>query len=203
MMLFFLKDAENDTDNILEILKKYSSEIKVFKTKSIPLNLEKFNLRNKFIAFSGIGNPQNFSNILLQNKFNIVEEFIFADHHEYSTNELKKIKEKAKLINADIITTEKDYFRISEKDRSGIDYLEIDLKIEHEKDLINFLKLSYMNNVKYFIQFLIIILLFAIFKILGLKISTFISQWKIIFKLFGPLFRSKKTCDSNLTKAIS
>ena len=136
----FLKDAENDTDNILEILKKYSSEIKVFKTKSIPLNLKKFNLRNKFIAFSGIGNPQNFSNILLQNKFNIVEEFIFADHHEYSTNELKKIKEKAKLINADIITTEKDYFRISEKDRSGIDYLEIDLKIEHEKDLINFLK---------------------------------------------------------------
>ena len=36
----FLKDAENDTDNILEILKKYSSEIKVFKTKSIPLNLK-------------------------------------------------------------------------------------------------------------------------------------------------------------------
>ena len=136
----FLKDAENDTDNILEILKKYSSKIKVFKSKSIPLNLEKFNLRDKFIAFSGIGNPKNFSNILLQNKFNIVEEFIFADHHEYSTNELKKIKEKAKLINANIITTEKDYFRISEKDRSGIDYLEIDLKIEHEKDLINFLK---------------------------------------------------------------
>ena len=57
-----------------------------------------------------------------------------------------------------------------------------------------------MNNVKYFIQFLIIILLFAIFRILGLKISTFISQ--IIFKLFGPLFRSKKTCDSNLTKVF-
>ena len=54
-----------------------------------------------------------------------------------------------------------------------------------------------MKKIKYLLQFVIIIFLFFIFRILGLKISRFISSF--IFKNFGPLFRSKKTSYKNLS----
>ncbi|MDC0151151.1 lysophospholipid acyltransferase family protein [Candidatus Pelagibacter sp.] len=57
-----------------------------------------------------------------------------------------------------------------------------------------------MNNIKYFFQFIIIIFLFLVFKVLGLKISIFISGK--IFMLVGPLFRSKKICHQNLSIAF-
>jgi KDO2-lipid IV(A) lauroyltransferase len=53
-----------------------------------------------------------------------------------------------------------------------------------------------MKQIKYFIQFIGIILLFLIFKILGFKISKILSSF--IFKNIGPLFRSKKISESNL-----
>ncbi len=57
-----------------------------------------------------------------------------------------------------------------------------------------------MNSIKYFIQFLIIILFFLIFKILGLKLASNISS-KIV-SIFGPFFRSKKIIKTNILKAI-
>ncbi len=57
-----------------------------------------------------------------------------------------------------------------------------------------------MINIKYFFQFIVIIFLFIFYKILGLKISNFISGK--IFILFGPLFRSRKTCHENLSLAF-
>ena len=57
-----------------------------------------------------------------------------------------------------------------------------------------------MNKIKYFLQFLIIITLFAIFKILGIKISSYISGK--LFELIGPFFRSKKIIDENIKRAF-
>ena len=56
-----------------------------------------------------------------------------------------------------------------------------------------------MNNLKYFLQFLIIILLFITFKFIGLRYSSILSGK--IFSYFGPLFRSNKISKSNLAKA--
>ena len=57
-----------------------------------------------------------------------------------------------------------------------------------------------MNKIKYFLQFLIIITLFALFKILGIKISSYISGK--LFELIGPFFRSKKIIDENIKRAF-
>ena len=57
-----------------------------------------------------------------------------------------------------------------------------------------------MNNLKYFFQFLIIIFLFIICKLLGLKFSSILSG--IIFSFLGPIFRSNSISKSNLTKAF-
>ena len=54
-----------------------------------------------------------------------------------------------------------------------------------------------MKKIKYFIEFLLIIFLLIIFKILGLKVSLFISSF--IFRMIGPLFRAKKISYNNLS----
>ena len=57
-----------------------------------------------------------------------------------------------------------------------------------------------MKQIKYFFEFIIISFLFFIYKILGLKISSFISGK--LFEIFGPLFRSKEIIKSNIRRAI-
>ena len=57
-----------------------------------------------------------------------------------------------------------------------------------------------MNKLKYFAQFILIVLFFLIFKILGLKFASFISGK--FFQLIGPIFRSKKLIHSNIKKAF-
>ena len=57
-----------------------------------------------------------------------------------------------------------------------------------------------MKKIKYFLQFITIIFLFAIFKLIGLKYSSIFSGR--FFTLIGPLFRSKNICHKNLSKAL-
>ena len=57
-----------------------------------------------------------------------------------------------------------------------------------------------MKNIKYFIQFILIMLLFGIFKILGFKFSKILSGSLMI--IFGRFFRSKDIIFSNLSKAF-
>ena len=57
-----------------------------------------------------------------------------------------------------------------------------------------------MKYIKYFFQFLVVIIFFLIFKILGPKLSSNISGK--IFEYIGPLFRSKKIIIANIKKAF-
>ena len=57
-----------------------------------------------------------------------------------------------------------------------------------------------MKYIKYFLQFILIIFSFLIFKILGPKISSYASGK--IFEIIGPYFRSKKIIHSNIKKAF-
>ena len=57
-----------------------------------------------------------------------------------------------------------------------------------------------MKIIKYFLQFLFVIIFFSLFKILGLNISS--SLGGKLFEKIGPLFRSKKLIHSNLKKAF-
>ena len=59
---------------------------------------------------------------------------------------------------------------------------------------------KYIKFFKYLIEFIVIIIFYFIFKILGLKISTFISRK--IFNIFGSIFRSKKVVSKNLKIAF-
>ena len=57
-----------------------------------------------------------------------------------------------------------------------------------------------MKNIIYFLQFIIVIIFFIFFKILGPNKSSYLGGK--LFELIGPFFRSKKLINSNIKKAL-
>ena len=125
--------------NIENEIFSQNKKIKIFYTKYKPQNINEFK-NNKVVAFAGIGNPENFFNLLRDNKIDLVEEIKFPDHHKYSENELKNLFDKAKKHSAVLLTTEKDYFRISESYKQNINCLKIKVEIENRNQFIEEIK---------------------------------------------------------------
>jgi tetraacyldisaccharide 4'-kinase len=138
----FINGNETDTTNLKSLINKYNKNIKFFDAYYFPTNTEEFDITKKYIIFSGIGNPETFRDTLIKNKFNIIKEIIFPDHHNYTQIDIDKIKLQAKKLNANIITTEKDYVKINSNEDDEIRFLKIELKVKNEADLISYLRLS-------------------------------------------------------------
>lgn len=133
----FLKNKKNFN---VKFIKKVNPKIKIFLSNYKITNINRFNLSNNYLIFSGIGNPNDFKNSLIISNFKIVKELIFPDHYKYTHEDILNIKKQALKLNAKIITTEKDYTKLSYKERKDIKFIKIDLKINNEKNLINFIK---------------------------------------------------------------
>ena len=136
----FLKGENIYNKKIVKSINKVNRKMKIFFTYFKVINLKKFDNKKKYLIFSGIGNPDSFKKELIKNKLNIVKEVIFPDHFEYKKKDIKNIKKIARDLNAEIITTEKDYVKISKIDKKNINFLKVDLVIKKEKKFINFLK---------------------------------------------------------------
>ena len=136
----FLKHISKKNNKIIKLIKIINPKIKIFNTKYVITNLSKFNLKKQYIVFSGIGNPESFKTFLKNNKFNIIDNIIFPDHYKYKKNDIIKIIKKANNINAQIITTEKDFVKIPKNYQNEINHINIDMKIKQSNDLIKFLK---------------------------------------------------------------
>ncbi len=135
----FLNGNLGNFKKIENQIKNINLDIKIFKTFYKILNIQKYNLDLEYLIFSGIGNPSDFKNILLENKFKIARELIFPDHHNYSLKDLEEIQVIAKNESLKIITTEKDFMKIPTQFKKKIDCLTIDLVIQDEKKLIGLL----------------------------------------------------------------
>ena len=100
-------------------------------------------MNKNILAFAGIGNPENFFNLLEENNLKIIKKIPYPDHYNYSIKELNKLISFALKNNLKIVTTEKDYFRIKHFKLSQIDSLNVKLKIldkvRFEKKIIKYL----------------------------------------------------------------
>ena len=131
-------NGEKNRDIENKIFSK-NKEIKIFYTKYRAKNISEFK-NKKVIAFAGIGNPDNFFDLLKDNKIDIGEEIKFPDHHEYSEETLENLINKAKENNNILLTTEKDYFRIAENYKQNISFLKIEVEIENRNKFIDQIK---------------------------------------------------------------
>ena len=135
-------NGEKNSEEFKKILIKINPNLKIFKAKYIPTNIKTFKLNNEYLIFSGIGNPDEFKKTLKKYKFKIKKAITYPDHYSYKNADIKKIKDIAKNKKLKILTTEKDYNRLSNKDKKNIQYLGIELKIEKELEFKKYL----LNN---------------------------------------------------------
>ena len=112
-------------------------KLHIFYSKYKIINIEK--LKNKKItAFAGIGNPTNFFDLLRENNINLVKTYSFPDHHNYSKKDFIEIFGDK---SSKIITTEKDYFRMTSDQKKNCDYVSVNLEIENKDKLRDLIKL--------------------------------------------------------------
>ena len=138
--IVFLKNHNSKTNEIKEIIKKQNPLIKIFQMSLNPKNMQNFDLRQKYLIFSGIGDPKNFKKVLLDNNFKVIKEIIFPDHYDYQKDDIDKIRSEAEKLNASIVTTEKDFVKINKIDSKKINFLKISLEFDKEVELIDFIK---------------------------------------------------------------
>ena len=108
-------------------------------------DIREFKNKNLF-AFAGIGNPENFFNLLSENNLKIERKLSFPDHYEYNKTELLDIINYSKKKNLHIVTTEKDLFRIKKFNLKEIKPINVDLEIEKKEKFIKKILNIYDKN---------------------------------------------------------
>ncbi len=125
----------NKNKNLIAQIKKINKKIKIIEGKYFLKNKNELKKFKDNLIFSGIGNPQEFEELLFKNKVRVRKSIRFADHYQYSQQEILNLKEEARINKLKIITTEKDYIRIPKMLRKNINFAKIELKIFNEKIL--------------------------------------------------------------------
>ena len=101
-------DAKDINLNFINNIQNFDTKLEIkntFKTK-----------QNNFLAFCALGNPIKFFNTLKKNNFKIVLTKSFPDHYEYKNKDINTLREEADNRNLKLITTEKDYVKIDDKE---------------------------------------------------------------------------------------
>jgi len=113
-----------------------SKNLKIYYSKYLPENIEQFK-NKKLFAFAGIGNPDNFFELLSEYNLNVQKKIAFPDHYQFTKKELEEMIEESVKNNFELITTEKDFYRIKDYGFKSLKYLRINLKIQEKNKLIN------------------------------------------------------------------
>jgi tetraacyldisaccharide 4'-kinase len=81
-------------------------------------------------AFAGIGRPEKFFRTLRETGAELRSSRAFPDHHAYSARELDGMRKEAARLGGMLVTTEKDYARLSESQRSFIACLAVEARFD-------------------------------------------------------------------------
>ena len=135
----FLNGNDESKSEFEDFLKKKFTHLKVFKSKYKIKNNEEFDKKEKYLVFAGIGNFENLIEMLKMNNFSIIKSLKYPDHYNYKQSDINKIKNIAKDHDAKIITTEKDFLRLSDENQKNISKIDVELDILNRDDFTNFL----------------------------------------------------------------
>jgi tetraacyldisaccharide 4'-kinase len=65
------------------------------------------------VAFAGIGNPARFYDLLRHHGTDLADTLSFGDHHAFTAADAARVLAVAKQLGAGLVTTEKDWVRLS------------------------------------------------------------------------------------------
>ena len=119
-----------------------NQKLKIFYSRYNLINIQKYKDKN-ILAFAGIGNADNFFDLLRSNNLKVKHSISFPDHYNFKKDEIIKIVEKAKNTDCTILTTEKDFLRIEKYNFSEINSCPVELEILEKEKFIKSIKAVY------------------------------------------------------------
>jgi len=140
--VFFNGNNENFSE-LENKIKLYNKDIKIYESKYLPINFDELDLDKKYIVFSGIGNHGTFIDMLKSQNLKIIEEIEYADHYNYTDNDLNKLEILSKKNDATLLTTEKDFLRLNENNQKNIKFIKVELKINKINEIKDILISNY------------------------------------------------------------
>ncbi len=96
--------------------------------------------KGSLLAFAGIGRPQKFFDALRDCGADLVQEIAFDDHHLYRPAEITRLRNWAHEENATLVTTQKDFVRLAEDQRTGIHAWPVEARFDDPQILMATLK---------------------------------------------------------------
>ncbi len=109
----------------------------LFEAKTIPQPMS-FSL-NRVVAFCGLGFPQKFYTTLKELNVSLVATKSFPDHYVYTEADLLALQTLAKAHQAILITTRKDWVKISPSWQKHLHVLDIDIEFNDPDGLCDFI----------------------------------------------------------------
>jgi tetraacyldisaccharide 4'-kinase len=98
------------------------------------------------VAFSGIGRPEKFFQTLRDLSCTLVEAVPYPDHHPYSEKEQLWLKSLAEERQAQLVTTSKDFVRLSLPFRSQVKELPVRALFDNPDDVEGFVHQHLLNK---------------------------------------------------------
>ena len=92
------------------------------------------------LAFAGIGRPEKFFDMLRIMGAALSDTVSFPDHHPFSEKELQDLLQNAAQHEATLVTTEKDWLRLSADWRERINFVEVKAEISPQASFEMLLK---------------------------------------------------------------
>ena len=130
-----------DSGNWQAIIARRSPNLPIFHAALVPTPESQHQVAGqRIIAFAGIGRPQKFFDSLRRASAEIVQSHSFADHHVYLPSEIAKMQREARAAQAQLVTTTKDYYRLTSQLRHNITPFAVVLEFSDHSGLISMIK---------------------------------------------------------------
>lgn len=117
-------DDVNDTINYIN--RRTKRKFKVIKAQILPTSKPDKDVI--YLGFAGIAHPEKFFNTATEMGLFLSDKVEFADHQNYSDEDLEYLKNIAEQNKAKLITTEKDYVKLPEDFKKQVECLKVKLE---------------------------------------------------------------------------
>ena len=132
----FLNGNLENLEKLKKEIYKINPNLNIYLGKYEPLNLNEFEIGKSYFLFSGIGNHQTLVSMLKNNGLKIIKDIEFPDHYKYTETDINNILLEAKSLECQIITTEKDYYRLDNNNLDKFKIIKSELKIIDEDKFV-------------------------------------------------------------------
>ena len=117
-------------------LLQINNEISIFYSRYQLIDIEKYRGKKLFVV-AGIGNPENFFELIRSQNLNIIKKLSFPDHYQFSKSEILNIIKDARKNGYQVVMTEKDYHRVKDYNFTEIHSIRVKLEIAEKKEFLN------------------------------------------------------------------